>query len=219
MSKDQDEHLAQLMAETERAERQRERLRLRAMDTVFPEDMSGWLDTLQKKRLPKELKELPDSLRKEFGDLIHGQIKAARRAIGEGDDLTLKENILIITDNLARMVENKAIHDAQRSSSDGKKGGGADKERVWAALVADKYVSCGTKDKIWECLSRDSSSSSPIYVDTDDADFEITVDAQFEVYVDGDSLCAKNTVTGECPHPIKRSTFEKYVTKAKKRRK
>lgn len=220
MSTSHDEQLAQLMAETERSERQRERLRLRAMDTIFSEDVAGWLDTLQETRLPKELKALPDSLRKEFDGLIQSQIKAARRAMGEGDDLTLKESILTITDNLGRMVENKAIHDAKRSKSKGTTGGGALKRRDWAALVADKYVSCGTNNNIWEYLSRESSSNSPIYVDTDDADFEVGADAQFEVYVDGDELCARNTVTGVCPKPIKKGTFfENYVREARKRRK
>lgn len=213
MSKDHDEHLAQLMAETERAERQRERLRLRAMDTVFPEDMSSWLDTLQEKRLPKELKALPDSLRKEFGDLIHGQIKAARRAIGEGDDSTLKENILIITDNLARMVENQAIHAAKRSKSKGTKGGEANKQRVWAALVAGELSGHGKPPEIWKYLKAMATSSTPYYVENDAGEFEVFIDYDEK---GREAIFGVNTLTRHSQSLVRDSFLRKYVRELKK---
>jgi len=212
MSTRHDEQLAQLMAETERSERQRERLRLRAMDTDFPEDMSGWLDCLQEFRLPKELEALPDSLRTEFNNLISAQINAARRAIREGDDSTLKENILIITDILARMVENQAIHAAKRSKSSGTGGGKAPKRRVWAEMVANEVCGHGTRAEIWAYLKKHATSTEPYVFENDEAEFEVFVDYDEK---GREAIFGVNTLTRHSQKIVKSTFFKEYVRKVK----
>ncbi|MFZ2289158.1 MAG: hypothetical protein WAV92_05755 [Halopseudomonas yangmingensis] len=211
MSTQDDRLLREMMAETERAERQRERLRLRAIDTVFPADIPGWLDSMEHKRLPQELKELPEDIRQEFQGLLGQQLKLAKLAFNRGDEPALHEAILTIMDNLSRTTANRVIHSAKRSKTAGKVGGQADKRRVWAELMADKVCGIGKNKTIWQHMENNMNSHDPETVEN--------VDVEYEVYVDGEELIGVNTLTKHMQAIKKETFFSEYVREARKRRK
>lgn len=211
MSAPDDRLLMDLMAETERAERQRERLRLRAKDTAFPADIPGWLDSVEHERLPQELKGLPEDVRGEFKELLAQQLRLAKHALSRGDEAALHEAILTIVDNLSRTTENRVIYAAKRSKASGQSGGQADKRRVWAELIADRVCESGKNKEIWKYMQNNMNGTSPANVETDAA--------EYEVYVDDEKLVGVNTLTLKSQEITKGTFFSEYVREARKRRK
>lgn len=118
------------------------------------------------------------------------------------EDDRMDEGTLVLT------VWNNELRDIKRDREIKRKGGQADKQSKGIFQAVKKIVQDNPDISafgVWQKLSDYDSSSS----------LEINDDVDYDIYIDGDDLFQENLTTGN-KKSIKRSSLDRYVTKAKR---
>ncbi len=208
-----DRKLKELMAATERDNRALEILELRSKNMKFPSDPSEWLSELER-NLPGAESKLPKRVWKEFNELITGQIRIARHFHNRGNSHQCKLTMITISDNWARLKDNirreshwRSKQKFQAARRHGEKGGHKPTSRVWmhplARLMVDATGSA-KKAEAWDWLR----SQGTLFLEVEDGWLE------FEIYIDGNHICAKNTDTMKLEQRAKRTFLDRYYAPA-----
>lgn len=111
-----DDELKKMMEETDRADRQRHIAELKAIDTIFPDDIGAWLDILEANMKRAEQKLSADAAG-DINEMMKTQLRVARKQLLMNDRDNLKISVMTLRDNWERLNINKSFYSGNTYST------------------------------------------------------------------------------------------------------